>query len=128
MANDDAIEELEEQQDSHPGGGRFNRLLGISFVVIAMAGGVALALGIQSSAFSPRERARTRLRRKQLTTPAPLLATAARSKTSRPTAGDYIPLLIPLRRRQSSRVFRHQFSTALRSRRVGMHSGPRTST
>jgi type IV secretory pathway VirB10-like protein len=49
MANDDAIEELEEQQDSHPGGGRFNRLLGISFVVIAMAGGVALALGIQSS-------------------------------------------------------------------------------
>jgi type IV secretory pathway VirB10-like protein len=49
MANDDALEELEEQQDSHPGGGRFNRLLGISFVVIAMAGGVALALGIQSS-------------------------------------------------------------------------------
>jgi len=30
MANDSALEELEEmeeQQDSHPGGGRFNRLL-----------------------------------------------------------------------------------------------------
>jgi type IV secretory pathway VirB10-like protein len=49
MANDNALEELEEQQDSHPGGGRFNRLLGITVVVVAMAGGMALALGIQSS-------------------------------------------------------------------------------
>jgi type IV secretory pathway VirB10-like protein len=52
MANDNALEELEEQQDSHPGGGRFNRLLGITFVVVAMAGGMALALGIQSSGTS----------------------------------------------------------------------------
>ncbi len=52
MANDNALEELEEQQDSHPGGGRFNRLLGITFVVVAMAGGIALALGIQSSGTS----------------------------------------------------------------------------
>jgi type IV secretory pathway VirB10-like protein len=52
MANDNALEELEEQQDSHPGGGRFNRLLGITVVVVAMAGGMALALGIQSSGTS----------------------------------------------------------------------------
>jgi type IV secretory pathway VirB10-like protein len=48
MADETLIED-EEQQDGHPGGGRFNRLLGITFVVVAMAGGLALAFGIQSS-------------------------------------------------------------------------------
>jgi hypothetical protein len=52
MTNETLIEDVEEQQDSHPGGGRFNRLLGITFVVVAMAGGMALALGIQSSGTS----------------------------------------------------------------------------
>jgi len=91
MANDNELEELEEQQDGHPGGGRFNRLLGITFVVVAMAGGMALALGI-----SPRERARTLLRRRLLTTPAQRLGIAERSQTSRPTAPIRIQPRIPL--------------------------------
>jgi type IV secretory pathway VirB10-like protein len=49
MANADVISEPEEQEQEHLGGGRFNRLLGVVFVVLAMMGGVALALGVQSS-------------------------------------------------------------------------------
>jgi len=50
MATADLIQEQEEQE--HLGGGRFNRLLGVVFVAVAMAGGVALALGVQSSGTS----------------------------------------------------------------------------
>jgi hypothetical protein len=49
MAPADLIHEQEEQEQEHLGGGRFNRLLGVVFVAVAMLGGVALALGIQSS-------------------------------------------------------------------------------
>jgi type IV secretory pathway VirB10-like protein len=49
MTNADVIHEPEEQEQEHLGGGRFNRLLGVVFVVLAMMGGVALALGVQSS-------------------------------------------------------------------------------
>src|SRR5271155_4854674 len=49
MATVDQIHEQERQEDEHLGGGRFNRLLGVLFVAIAMLGGVALALGVQSS-------------------------------------------------------------------------------
>jgi type IV secretory pathway VirB10-like protein len=49
MATADVIEEQDEQGQEHLGGGRFNRLLGAVFVAIAMLGGVALALGVQSS-------------------------------------------------------------------------------
>ena len=52
MSNVDVIQEPEEQAQEPLGGGRFNRLLGISFVVVAMAGGIALALGVQSSGTS----------------------------------------------------------------------------
>ena len=37
------------QEQEHLGGGRFNRLIGVVFVAVAMVGGVALALGVQSS-------------------------------------------------------------------------------
>ena len=49
MATVDPIHEQEQQEDEHLGGGRFNRLLGVVFVTVAMLGGVALALGVQSS-------------------------------------------------------------------------------
>jgi type IV secretory pathway VirB10-like protein len=49
MANADLILEQDEQEHEHLGGGRFNRLLGVLFVAVAMLGGVALALGVQSS-------------------------------------------------------------------------------
>src|ERR1700689_817931 len=49
MASADVIQEQDEQEQGHLGGGRFNRLLGGVFVAIAMLGGVALALGVQSS-------------------------------------------------------------------------------
>ncbi|MGH7880067.1 MAG: TrbI/VirB10 family protein, partial [Candidatus Binataceae bacterium] len=49
MATADLIHEQEEQEQEHLGGGRFNRLLGVVFVAVAMIGGVALALGVQSS-------------------------------------------------------------------------------
>ncbi|MGO9267997.1 MAG: TrbI/VirB10 family protein [Candidatus Binataceae bacterium] len=52
MANVEVIQEPEEQAQETLGGGRFNRLLGISFVVVAMAGGIALALGVESSGTS----------------------------------------------------------------------------
>jgi hypothetical protein len=52
MANANVIHEPEEQEQEHLGGGRFNRLLGVVFVVLAMIGGVALALGVQSSGSS----------------------------------------------------------------------------
>ena len=42
----------QEQEHGHPGGGRFNRLLGIVFVAVAMLGGVLIALGVQSSGTS----------------------------------------------------------------------------
>ena len=49
MATADVIQERDEQEQEHLGGGRFNRLLGVVFVAVAMVGGVALALGVQSS-------------------------------------------------------------------------------
>ncbi len=52
MATADLIQEQEEQEQEHLGGGRFNRLLGVVFVAVAMVGGVALALGVQSSGSS----------------------------------------------------------------------------
>ncbi len=52
MATADVIQEQEEQEQEHLGGGRFNRLLGVVFVALAMLGGVALALGVQSSGSS----------------------------------------------------------------------------
>ena len=52
MATADVIQEQEEQEQEHLGGGRFNRLLGVVFVAVAMVGGVALALGVQSSGTS----------------------------------------------------------------------------
>jgi len=52
MATADVIQDQDEQEQEHLGGGRFNRLLGVVFVAIAMLGGVALALGVQSSGTS----------------------------------------------------------------------------
>ena len=52
MATADLIQEQDEQEQEHLGGGRFNRLLGVVFVAVAMVGGVALALGVQSSGTS----------------------------------------------------------------------------
>lgn len=52
MATVDPIHEQEEQEYERLGGGRFNRHLGVLFVAVAMAGGVALALGVQSSGTS----------------------------------------------------------------------------
>jgi len=52
MATADVIQEQDEQEQEHLGGGRFNRLLGVVFVAVAMVGGVALALGVQSSGTS----------------------------------------------------------------------------
>jgi type IV secretory pathway VirB10-like protein len=52
MASENLIDEQEqreEEYEQHPGGGRFNRLLGVTFVGVAMLGGVLLALGVQSS-------------------------------------------------------------------------------
>lgn len=52
MVDEELIQEAEEQnqEELEPlGGGRFNRLLGVVFVTVAMAGGVALALAVQSS-------------------------------------------------------------------------------
>ena len=49
MATADVIQDQDEQEQEHLGGGRFNRLLGVVFVAVAMLGGVALALGVQSS-------------------------------------------------------------------------------
>ena len=52
MATADVTQEQEEQEQEHLGGGRFNRLLGVVVVSFAMIGGVALALGVQSSGTS----------------------------------------------------------------------------
>jgi type IV secretory pathway VirB10-like protein len=55
MADEELFEEAEEQNEYEPeplGGGRFNRLLGLLFVGLAMAGGVTLALALQSSGTS----------------------------------------------------------------------------
>ena len=49
MASANAIQDQEEQEQEHPGGGRFNRVLGIVFIAVAMAGGVAIAVGVQRS-------------------------------------------------------------------------------
>jgi type IV secretory pathway VirB10-like protein len=52
MVNGDIIHEPEEQPKEPLGGGRFNRPLGIGFVVLAMVSGIALALGVRSSGTS----------------------------------------------------------------------------
>ena len=49
MATSEPIQDQDEQEQEHAGGGRFNRLLGIVFIGVAMVGGVAIALGVQSS-------------------------------------------------------------------------------
>jgi len=49
MATAEPIQDQEEQEQEHSGGGRFNRLLGVVFIGVAMIGGVAIALGVQSS-------------------------------------------------------------------------------
>ena len=57
MATADLIEEQDEQEQEHLGGGRFNRLLGALFVAIAMLGGVAagalLMVGSQAAYAAP---------------------------------------------------------------------------
>jgi len=52
MAAADEIHEQEEQEQEHLGGGRFNRLLGVIVVAVAMLGGIVIALGVQSSGTS----------------------------------------------------------------------------
>jgi hypothetical protein len=52
MASGDEIREQEEQEQEHLGGGRFNRLLGVIVVAVAMLGGIVIALGVQSSGTS----------------------------------------------------------------------------
>jgi len=49
MATETPIQDQDEQGQEHSGGGRFNRLLAIVFIGVAMVGGVAIALGVQSS-------------------------------------------------------------------------------
>jgi hypothetical protein len=52
MADEELFEETNEPNEAEAeplGGGRFNRLLGVLFVGLAMAGGIALALAVQSS-------------------------------------------------------------------------------
>jgi type IV secretory pathway VirB10-like protein len=46
---EEQVQEQDEQEQEHLGGGRLNRLLGIVFISVAMIGGVAIALGVQSS-------------------------------------------------------------------------------
>jgi hypothetical protein len=81
MATADLIHEQEEQEQEHLGGGRFNRLLGLVFVAIAMLGGVALALGVQSSGTS-QSSASQKLR----TTQVQRSETGVKSRTSQPMA------------------------------------------
>ena len=49
MASTDLIHEPEEEAQEQLGGGRFNRLLGITVIAIAMIGGTVLALGLERS-------------------------------------------------------------------------------
>jgi len=49
MATAEPIQDQDEQEQEHSSGGRFNRLLGVVFIGVAMVGGVAIALGVQSS-------------------------------------------------------------------------------
>ena len=49
MATADPIQDQEEQEQEHLGGGRFNRIPGAVFIAVAIIGGVALALGIGAS-------------------------------------------------------------------------------
>jgi type IV secretion system protein VirB10 len=49
MATTAPIPDQEEEDYEQLGGGRFNRLLIVVFVLVAVAGGVALALGVQST-------------------------------------------------------------------------------
>lgn len=49
MATAEPVQEREEQEVERLGGGRFNGRLGVLFIVVAMIGGVAAALGIQAS-------------------------------------------------------------------------------
>ena len=72
------IQEQEEQEQEHLGGGRFNRLLGVVFMVVAMAGGVALALGVQSSGTGQSSASQN-----QRTTQVHRPATGEKSRTSR---------------------------------------------
>ncbi|HZP45660.1 MAG TPA: TrbI/VirB10 family protein [Candidatus Binataceae bacterium] len=52
MAAADEVHEQEEQEQEQLGGGRFNRLLGVIVVAVAMLGGIVIALGVQSSGTS----------------------------------------------------------------------------
>jgi hypothetical protein len=49
MATAEPIQETEEQDQEGLGGGRFNGLLGLLVIAVAMIGGIALALGMESS-------------------------------------------------------------------------------
>jgi type IV secretory pathway VirB10-like protein len=49
MDTTEPVQEPEEQEVERLGGGRFNGRLGVLFVVVAMVGGVAAALGIQAT-------------------------------------------------------------------------------
>jgi type IV secretory pathway VirB10-like protein len=52
MANTGPIHEPEEEVQEQLGGGRLNRLLGITVIVVAMIGGTVLALGLERSGTS----------------------------------------------------------------------------
>ncbi len=75
-------EELLEPE--HPGGGRFNRLILIAFVAVAIVSGVVVALGVESSGIG-----RSAALQKAVKIPAPRHATAERSRTSPRTAASH---------------------------------------
>jgi hypothetical protein len=77
MATADVIQEPDEQEQEHLGGGRFNRLLGVVFVAVAMLGGMALALGVQSSGIG-----QSSASQKSADDPAQQPETGEKSKTS----------------------------------------------
>jgi hypothetical protein len=124
MATENPIDEEEErEQQEHSGGGRFNRRLGVTFISVAMLGGVVLALGVRSSGTSQNTAAQ-----KAADDPGAAawdrgeIEDLAAHGIDRYPAASFVPLL------QSSRAFRNRSSERRRSVRIDMRNGPRTNS
>ncbi len=123
MATADVIQEQDEQEQEHLGGGRFNRLLGVVFVAVAMVGGVALALGVQSSGIG-----QSSASQKSADDP----GSAARDRgeiedlAAHGAEPHAAPTVMPMNR--LCRSPSHPFNPACRSLRAGMRNGPKRST
>jgi len=107
----------------HPGGGRFNRLILITFAVVAIVSGVVVALGVESSGVGQSAGVQ-----KAGEDPGAWHATTGRSRTSPRTAASHSQHRLSYRLPLWSRPGKRRSKTHRRNRSAVTRNGRRRNT